>query len=127
MIKDTFDATRSFADITLSEELGEAEAISWFRGFVDGLGDAKRVSGLIDTRGLTELNVSADAVRELNEIAEAGEDAFAGSRWAIVANTNIVFGMSRMYQAVRDQAPYEIQVFREMEPARVWLEERAGV
>jgi len=125
MIEYDFDPTQSIATVTLSGELGDAETLSWFWGFLDELKGAKRVSGIVDTRRPTALNVTSDAVRQMTRLAETRDDVFEGSRWAFVATLDVVFGMARMYEIMRDQAPYEIRVFREMEVARKWFEEGA--
>ena len=118
MIQYEFDPIPSIAIVTMSGDLGDAEALLWFRGFLEDVRGAKRVSGIVDTRELEELNVTGETIRQMTDLAKASEDAFAGSRWAFVASKDVVFGMARMYQSIRDGAPYEIHVFREMGPAR---------
>lgn len=46
-----------------------------------------------------------------------------GQGWksAIVADSDLAFGMSRMYEQLADQLPYEIMVFRTLEEAEKWL------
>ena len=46
-----------------------------------------------------------------------------GSRRAVVAASNVIFGLARMYQALSEESAAEIQVFRKMESAEAWLEE----
>jgi hypothetical protein len=123
MIRYDFDPVRASAEITVSGELADADVLAWFQGFLGRLRGRKQVSGIVDTRPVTRLRVTSDAVRQMTLLAEACEDAFAGSRWAFVAASDAVFGMARMYQIIRDGAPYEIRVFREMEPACEWLDE----
>jgi hypothetical protein len=36
-----------------------------------------------------------------------------------------MFGMARMYAIIRDRAPFEIRVFREIDAARDWFGDRA--
>ncbi len=48
-----------------------------------------------------------------------------GSRWAVVADKEVMFGMARMYAIIRDRAPFEIRVFREIDAARDWFGDRA--
>ena len=52
----------------------------------------------------------------------AERDPFAaGSRRAIVATGNLVYGMSRMYMAYSDGQGAEMRVYRSLEAARQWL------
>ncbi len=43
------------------------------------------------------------------------------SRRAIVAETDIKFGMARMYEMYGEADPTQIEVFRDMAEARRWL------
>jgi len=45
----------------------------------------------------------------------------AGVKRAMVAPSDLGFGMARMFQMLHDHAPEEIQVFRSMEEAEAWL------
>ena len=38
-----------------------------------------------------------------------------------MTDSDEVFGLSRMTQSLRQESPPEIQVFRELAPAREWL------
>jgi tetrahydromethanopterin S-methyltransferase subunit E len=43
------------------------------------------------------------------------------SRVAMVATTDVHYGLSRMYQAFRSDSPLDLRVFRDMREARTWL------
>lgn len=126
MIQYEFDPIRSVADITISGNLEDKEAISWFKSLFEQLSGATQVSGIVDTRRLVNLNVKSETVREITRLAEANDHLFEGSRWAVVADKEVVFGMARMYATIRDGAPYEIRVSREIDAARDWFGDRAA-
>ena len=42
-------------------------------------------------------------------------------RVAIVAPSDVVFGMARMYEAFRAESPEQVQVFRDRAAAEAWL------
>jgi hypothetical protein len=46
---------------------------------------------------------------------------WAGARRALVVTSDVVFGMARMYQILRDESPDELEIFREMDGALQWL------
>ena len=69
--------------------------------------------------------MSSEAVRQLSQMVQESDAAFAGARWAIIASTDVVFGMARMYELLRGDASYEIRVFRSAEEAQRWVEESA--
>jgi hypothetical protein len=45
----------------------------------------------------------------------------AGARRALVVTSDVVFGMARMYQILRDESPDELQIFRKVDDAFRWL------
>lgn len=53
--------------------------------------------------------------------AEVNPDALV----AVVAPNDLEFGLSRMWQILSDETPWEIRVFRGGEEARMWIRERA--
>ena len=72
---------------------------------------------LIDARAITSLGVTSAAV---SEMARLSPDV-GGAKRAIVVSSNAVFGLARAYQILRDDAPEEVQVFRDVGEARDWL------
>ncbi len=72
---------------------------------------------LFDARGVTSVELSGACVREIASMRMFGE----GSRRAFVAGTDVVFGMVRMFEMLRDDTPDEIRVFRNIDDARAWL------
>jgi len=116
------DEARARARIVMSDELDDEEAVSWLLGFLSDPRKWTGVSGLIDTRQLQGFRVSSDGVQRLTRAVAEHDPVFAGSRWAIVANQDVIFGMARMYELLRGGAPYEIAVFRSPEEAERWME-----
>ncbi|MCW8956944.1 MAG: hypothetical protein OQL09_08680 [Gammaproteobacteria bacterium] len=59
---------------------------------------------------------------ELRELAEYGKSSFLlPSKVAIVAPKNLEFGLSRMYEAYREEGLVKHRVFRTEQEARAWL------
>ncbi len=74
---------------------------------------------VIDGRFVEALNVSAEAVRNFVAYERSRYSArFAGHRVAIVASSDVVFGMARMYQTL---SGVEVGVFRSMPEALTFL------
>jgi hypothetical protein len=65
-------------------------------------------------------------VRDIAELAARADALWRGGRWAIAAPRPVVFGLARVYHALRSGAPYEIGVFRTREEATSWLLGGAG-
>jgi hypothetical protein len=72
---------------------------------------------LSDLRFATGLDVSVGCLNELVQINPFG----AGARRAIVTRDDVIFGLSRMYEMMREDGRDEVQVFRELDEAIAWL------
>ena len=71
-----------------------------------------------DMSALTEVTVSTDMIRDT-----ANDQFFLpGTRRAFIASTDAVFGMARMYALRAEGLGQTIEVFRELEPAKEWLD-----
>jgi hypothetical protein len=72
---------------------------------------------LTDLTGVTEIAVSTSMINEtsLDQFFEPG------TRRAIIATDDGVFGMARMYALRAEGLGQRIEVFREEQPAREWL------
>ncbi|MDJ0867222.1 MAG: hypothetical protein QNK03_14015 [Myxococcota bacterium] len=70
-----------------------------------------------DCREVEVLEVSAEGLRRLASARSFDADA----RRAVVAGTDVVYGMARMFQSLHDEAPEEVRVFRKLEEALAWL------
>lgn len=72
---------------------------------------------LWDLSGATEVQIEAEAIKELAR-ARSFE---AGAKRAVVAPSDLAFGIARMFQLLHDEAPEEVRVFRSEADARRWL------
>lgn len=68
----------------------------------------------------------SNAIQDATKIGIESERCFAGSHWAIIANKDPVYGMTRMFQLSRDPQSHDVRVFREADPAIEWLESIAA-
>ena len=72
---------------------------------------------LCDLREVTKITTTAEALRFL-----AQSRVFSpGSRRAFVVGRAVDFGLARMFQAYSEVAGQTVEVFREMDEAKVWL------
>lgn len=78
---------------------------------------------LVDLRALDASRLTSDGLRRLASIFQSNESADGDPvRVAIVAGSDLAFGLSRMYQAFRGQSRHDIRVFRRISDACRWLE-----
>lgn len=80
------------------------------------------------TLRLWEFCVGYDwSIEEVQRMAAHRNDAIPEpQRVALVAAQDIAFGLSRMYEALREHATFEVRIFRDAEKARAWLRELAS-
>ena len=85
-----------------------------------------RYDELIDMTEVTEFAVpSADRIRDLADLAATTDEVTPASRLAIVAPSDVAFGLGRMYQTYRAlarQGAKEVGVFRTMKEALIFLQ-----
>ena len=72
---------------------------------------------IVDFRDVTEIQVTSATVREMVHLSPFGK----GSRRALLVNNDVVFGLTRMYQILMEQAPDEVAIFRDEDVALKWL------
>jgi len=72
---------------------------------------------LFDMRSAEQITLSADAVRALASVSVFSRE----SRRAFVVRNDFQFGMARMFSLYSESHAQTVEVFREVEPALVWL------
>jgi hypothetical protein len=76
--------------------------------------------GLIDCRGVKSLFSVAD-LRRLAADVRNRPQLRAKSKSAVIASSNLVYGLLRMYEVFSEGDPVEMRVFRKPEEAMAWL------
>ncbi len=78
---------------------------------------------LLDMTAVVAIDASSEFIRDLARRTRSAVDdkIEGGSRMALVANTALSFGLSRMYETLRDTSPVEVEVFRSVSDAVGWL------
>jgi hypothetical protein len=72
---------------------------------------------ILDLREATQVELPTPALKGMASLRLFT----AGSRRALVASRDLAFGLARMYESLRADAPESIKAFRTMEEARAWL------
>lgn len=108
---------------TFSGTVDDAELLGAYRSLLASPDYDPRVNDLVDMRPVTRFDVTGDAIRDLVRAFSPLDAAMVQTRLAIVAGSDLVFGMARMYELLRSDTPEDIRVFRDMDVARAWLGE----
>ncbi len=103
--------SRGWGVITEQELLEHVTALRAdprFKPHFHQLGDLRDATGYAGTTA---------TIRRMAQLSPFG----SGSRRAVVAGTDVIYGMMRMFQILRDDLPDEIEVFRDLVAAFEWL------
>jgi hypothetical protein len=89
---------------------------------VEAQDHAEEFAELFDARNATT-DITADDVRGLVDRARQWQAAgIVVGPTAIVATTDVVYGMARMYAILAEFLNAPVEVFRDVEPAMEWLD-----
>jgi hypothetical protein len=91
-----------------------------------GRSDVAGYDELVDMTQVTQIALpSVDRVQDLAHLSVRMDDKYSRSRFAIVAPTDIAFGLGRMFQTFREMdrsSTKQVGVFRTMEEALSFLQ-----
>ncbi|MEK6649982.1 MAG: hypothetical protein AABY75_03330, partial [Bacteroidota bacterium] len=62
--------------------------------------------GIIDSSRVTGTTLSFDSIRQISEHVTHIEELFRGTRWAVVAPGDVMFGIARMYETLRSGSSF---------------------
>jgi hypothetical protein len=125
MIRFSVDPRTRTRTARYSGVITEEELLTTYATLVADPGYDPTFDDLVDLREVERLELSAAAIRQLATMFVPLDAVSGHTRTAIVAASDAVFGMSRMYEMLRgDEVPEEIRVFRSYEEATAWLADR---
>jgi len=102
--------------VTVEEILRILDAIVAHPDFEPGMPQ------LLDLTGAEDADVDSDRLRRVVSAAERLLPKLRPTRLALVARKPVLFGVSRMYEALADVLPVPVRVFTDLDAARAWLE-----
>ena len=75
----------------------------------------------VDLSGADLCQLDANTVRRAAEVTRGFDRGQEPVRVAVLAPTDVAFGLARMYAALVESLQREVRVFREADAARAWL------
>ena len=119
-IRYTVDRERAVLVARASGDLTDADLLDYAMALQGDDTTSEARHELVDLRDIQSGDgVTSSGVRRL---AEFWRDAgVSDGKLAIIAESPVSYGMSRMYQTLRDDGPDRIEVFRSEEDAWKWL------
>jgi hypothetical protein len=123
----TIDKERKVLVACARGELSDADLLDYGQRLLDDPEIKQADHELVDLTDVSSGSlISAEGVRELARFWRGEYDRIAAGKLAIVAPSDLAFGLGRMYQMLRDDGPDRIRIFRDMEEAWDWLGEPDG-
>ncbi|MBW2736195.1 MAG: hypothetical protein JRH20_27735 [Deltaproteobacteria bacterium] len=116
--------TRAEKEILLTiieGEMDDEQLIAYYQHFFDEKLYTRFKRELIDGRSCTKMSVTAKGQKRLGALLSQYRVDLTDYRAAMVATTDVVYGMFRMWEMGRGSLGYELKVFREEAEARSWL------
>ena len=123
-IRFQLDPARRLRTAILTGVIRDEDLLSAYQSLLHDPTYDPDLDDLVDLRHVERLDVTGDAIRRLADMfSDTDPDATALSRRAIVAPRDELFGLARMYQSLRSDAPEEVRVFRDYGDAIAWLKD----
>ena len=110
---------------TFAGPIGDRELLDAYESLLNDPTYDPSVDDLIDLRGVTHMAVTGAGLHRLIALYDDRLSNGYQTRAAIVAPSDVLYGVSRMFQMLRgDTNPDEVEVFRTLAGATRWLERR---
>ena len=77
---------------------------------------------ILDFSQCTDFELSSDDINSLSQLAINASKINSNIIMAIIAPTDLVFGMSRIYEVYAEESGFKIKVFRNKSEAESWVE-----
>ena len=116
--------------LVLASASGKLTADDFFnyKRNVWSLPDVRGFNELVDASKAEEiLSLTFENISELAKLSAYMDDKTSSTKLAIVASDTYLYGLGRLYEAFRDVNPgstKKVSVFRSMQEAIDWIEER---
>jgi hypothetical protein len=119
----SLDEDRNLTVFSVQGELSFEEQMAALRRFYDGT-PTRNV--IWDFRCMEGQRVSSEEMRKIISYIKRQDQKRPAGKTALVAATDLDFGLARMSQAYADQEelPWQIESFRTMEEAFIWIAEQ---
>jgi hypothetical protein len=76
---------------------------------------------IVDDRAMTEMAITANDQERLAAFVATKAPLLRNGRVAMLASTEVCYGMFRMWEIQREDLDYSVTVFRDVAAARQWL------
>ncbi len=118
----TIDDARGRVTLRYEGIITDRDLYAVYESLYEDPGHRIGMDEVADCRAVDRIDVTRAGLQGLSAATALRFDAKQVPwRVAIVAPSDAVFGMARMYEAFRSESPEQVQVFRDLSTAEVWL------
>ena len=118
------DAAQRMRVAAFSGIINEQDVISAYAALMAEPDYDPSINDLVDLREVRRLDINAHGMQRIVELFTPLDKLDVYNRLAIVAPRDELYGMARMYQTLRSDAPEETRIFRNYDEAVDWLNAR---
>lgn len=120
-----YDHVRRRRIATFCGAIGDRELFDAYDTLLQDVTYDPSVDDLIDLRSVTHMGVTGAGLHRLIALYDGRDSDGHETRAAIIAPSDVLYGVSRMFQTLRGDAnPDQVEVFRTLDEAEYWLERR---
>ena len=120
-IKKHKDLSIDLTTFTCEEQIISQDIIDAMKHFYDGIDGPPTKRVLWDLSRASTGNLSIEELDDIAQLRIENKVQMGKGKTAIVASTDLDFGMVRMFQAKSTGTPRSLMVFRTLDEAREWL------
>lgn len=112
-----FDATNNILRATIEDRVTEAILLGFYAAAIEYLTMHPTCRGILDLSLVTDFEVSSAAIKRV--ATTSPPPTSSGSRWILVAQRDVIYGLARMFQILTETKSnhFEVQVVRTIEAA----------
>jgi hypothetical protein len=120
-ITSSTDPSRNLITTRLKGLVTDGELIDHYRAVIEQYERMHPAFELVDGTGVEQMALTPAGLATLAALVQARADRLRHVRCAMVAPSDVVYGMFRMWEISREHLGYELAVFRDEAAARRWL------
>lgn len=125
----TIDNTNQLVNTVWEGEANDIElieAMKTYRKAVQSNPDYLNYNEIVNLNKITKFNLTAEGISTIAEIASTAEKSENYKKLALIANSELAYGLARMYETYRslpNESNKNIRVFKNENDALEWIHE----
>jgi len=103
-------------------DISDSDLLPSYRKLYDDASWQPGFSEIVDLRDAELSSVTSEALRRLASMVDGYTRGKCEQfKTAVIAPSNLPFGIARMYEVYADTSPEDVKVFRDLKPAFEWI------